>query len=95
MKTRYLQYKDITDEEYETLSDLINSRLTIYDLAGEVVEYDVLDLQIDENGVIYAPTKAEEYDNSDYSDNVPTGVREERRVEFSGYEPIYTILKNQ
>jgi len=92
---KYINVKDLTDEQYEDLSNLINDRLTIEDETGLEVEYDVTDLKVDENNEVYAPTSAKvrtEYSNS--GDDIPGG-RSEVSTELTGYESIYTIIKNQ
>lgn len=92
---KYINIKDLTDEQYEDLSNLINDRLSIYDQWDEQVDYDVTDLKVDENGVIYAPTKVEIRHETSGGDNTIPGGFTETFTDLLDYEPIYTILKNQ
>lgn len=87
--------KSLTDEQYEDLSNLIENRLTIYDQMEMQADYDVSDLKVDDNEVIYAPTSAFTYENADNSADVPPNGISEMFTDLKGYEPIYTILKQQ
>ena len=87
--------KSLTQEQFETLNDLLDTRLVIRDQYGDIAEYNVSDLKQDDNGVIYAPTHAEVQTHTQYGDDVIHGGIYERTLELKGYEPIYTILKQQ
>lgn len=92
---KYINTKDLTDDQYQDLSNLIENRLAIYDQMEMQAEYDVENLKVDEDGVVYAPTSAFTYEESDNSANVPTNGISEMYTELKGYEPIYTILIKQ
>lgn len=92
---KYINIKDLTEDQVVSLDNIIESRLAIYDQEEQQIDYDVNDLMVDENGVVYAPTEAMSYQEvSNSGDDIPGG-RSEIRTELKGYEPIYTILKNQ
>lgn len=92
---KYINTKDLTDDQYQDLSNLIENRLAIYDQMEMQAEYDVANLMVDENGVVYAPTSAFTYDEFDRDDRLPPGGMREIFTELKGYEPIYTILIKQ
>lgn len=92
---KYININKLADEQYEDLSDFIDNRLSIYDQMGQQVEYTVEDLKVDEIGIVYAPTEAFTYEESDNSGFVPTGGLSEMRTELKGYEPTKFIIKNQ
>lgn len=90
---KYINTKELSDEQYEDLSNLINDSLVVEDQFGLQVEYDVTDLKVDEDGKVYAPTEAFTYEENDNSDFVPTGGISEQRVELKNYQPVYDLIK--
>lgn len=92
---KYITINNLAAGQYEDLSTFIENNLAIYDEDGQQVEYDVTDLQVDEVGIVYAPTEAITYEESDNSGFVPTGGLSEMRTELKGYEPTKFIIKNQ
>lgn len=92
---KYINTKELTDDQYQDLSNLIENRLIVCDQMEMQAEYDVENLMIDEDGVVYAPTTAFTYEEEDNGENMPAGGLREVFTELKGYEPIYTILKNQ
>lgn len=92
---KYINTKELTDDQYQDLSNLIENRLVVCDQMEMQAEYDVENLKIDEDGVVYAPTWAFTYDETDRGDDLPAGGFREVYTELKGYEPIYTILIKQ
>jgi len=92
---KYINITKLADGQYEDLSDFIDNRTSIYDQMSQQAEYTVEDLMVDEVGIVYAPTEAYTYEESDKSGFVPTGGLSEMRTELKGYEATKFIIKNQ
>jgi hypothetical protein len=92
---KYINTKELTDDQYQDLSNLIENRLVVCDQMEMQAEYDVENLKIDEDGVVYAPTTAFTYEESDNGENMPAEGLREVFTELKGYEPIYKILIKQ
>lgn len=92
---QYINTKTLSDDQYQDLSNLIENRLSIYDQVEMQAEYDVEHLKIDDDRVVYAPTTAFTYEETDNGVNIPAGGIREVFTELKGYEPIYKILINQ
>lgn len=92
---KYINITKLADGQYEDLSDFIDNRTSIYDQMSQQAEYTVEDLMVDEVGIVYAPTEAYTYEESDNSGFVQPGGLSEMRTELRGYEATKFILNNQ
>lgn len=90
---KYINTKELSDEQYEDLSNLINDSLSIYDKAGVQIEYDVTDLKVDEDGKVYAPTSGYIHEETSTGGDVIPGGFSEARTVLENYEPIYDLIK--
>ena len=87
---KYINIKELDEVKYEALSNLIR---TIEDSSGVQIEYDVTDLKVDDDGVIYAPTNAHVFEETSTGDDIIPGGFSEVRTVLSDYEPIYNLIK--
>ena len=92
---KYINIKELSNTDYKDLSNLINDSiaLTIEDKAGVRIEYDVADLKVDDDGVIYAPTNAHVFEETSTGDDIMPGGFSEARTVLSDYEPIYNLIE--
>jgi len=87
---KYINIKELDEVKYEALSNLIR---TIEDSSGVQIEYDVTDLKMDDDGVIYAPTNAHVFEETSTGDDIMPGGFSEARTVLSDYEPIHKLIK--
>ena len=91
MKT--INTKDLTDDQYLDLEAIIENSLAIFDQLDQQVEYGVVDLMIDSDGKIFAPTKAMTHEETTTGADYPTGGHYETTTVLQDFEPIYNLIK--